>query len=205
MPLVTIYTIIKLAFKFPYIPFVDPFCIQVVLNLYTSMQKLYFWCLLQAVIFNFFFSMFLRFSWVPHKQIFSINFFCFSGNRVHRYSISLSFLSFMIGSFSLDSLASYGRSLMHWVLLVAALCILVIFLCGDHTTAAYSSFGQISDTINFLIISSKYVNTVLNYLSSDPIYVILATSYLKTLLCSFLSWFYWHAPFPLNDFYFVSY
>merc|ERR1712035_81743 len=85
----------------------------------------------------------------------------------------LSLLCCSVGSPSLFSLSSYGRSWIFGTILVAALWILSIFLisfllCGDHIVAAYSSLGRIIYSINFFIMSSSmYVNALFIFLSSS--------------------------------------
>ena len=84
-----------------------------------------------------------------------------------------------IGSFSLEILSLYGKSLRLGPIFVAALCILSIFfislfLCGDQITATYSNFGH-SLSLSPLSVHSKYL-----YFSGENciFFVIQANSYL---------------------------
>ena len=66
-------------------------------------------------------------------------------------------LSFSVARCISFNLSSYVRSSKSGAILVAILCILsnfntCFFLCGDHITSAYSSFGLIIVVLNVLFI-----------------------------------------------------
>lgn len=91
-----------------------------------------------------------------HPNIISVHFFHSLGCPVFCNEVP-SLLFSKVVEFYFHNYSLYGRALKLHVVLVHALCSLSVFLIsiivwGDHVTAAYSSFGQITETISFLII-----------------------------------------------------
>lgn len=101
--------------------------------------------------------------------------------------VSLLFLlSSRVSSHIFSSLSSWDGSFKPDTIFVAALCILTVFLMsyvlwGDHPTAAYSSLGQISVTINFFIsATSRWWNSIVMLASN--LYVSLKTLFMCLIL-----------------------